>query len=125
MGERAADMLFKVEQLSREEKKWKGTEVINERIYTFESTIPLIQYLRDESMRDRHWKELRIEVKEDFEEKGADFTLERVYALNLLAHQDKIEEIYSNAKSQLKIEKSLDSIENAWERSAATNLEIE
>ena len=68
MGERAADMLFKVEQLSREEKKWKVTEVINERIYTFESTIPLIQYLRDESMRDRHWKELRIEVKEDFEE---------------------------------------------------------
>ena len=125
MQERAADLLFKVEGLTKEEKKWKVTEVLNERIYAFESTVPLIQCLRDESMRDRHWKELRIEVKEDFEEKGADFTLERVYALNLLAHQDKIEEIYSNAKSQLKIEKSLDNIEFAWERSAATNLEIE
>ena len=125
MGERAADMLFKVEQLSREEKKWKVTEVINERIYTFESTIPLIQYLRDESMRDRHWKELRIEVKEDFEEGGPDFTLERVFSLNLLAHQDKIEEINQNAKAQLKIEKSLDTIEHMWERSAQTNLEIE
>ena len=80
------DIMNKVESLSKEEKKWKVSEVIHDRIYTFLSTLPLIMYLREESMRERHWKELRIEVKEDFDENGSDFTLEKVYALNLLAH---------------------------------------
>jgi hypothetical protein len=76
-------------------------------------------------MRDRHWKELRIEVKEDFDEKSPDFNLAKVDSLNLLQHQEKIEEITTHAKQQLKIEKSLDNIEYLWERSPTTNLEIE
>jgi len=50
------------------------------------NTTPLINDLRDESMRDRHWKELRIEVKEDFDEHSVDFTLEKVFQLNLIQH---------------------------------------
>lgn len=76
-------------------------------------------------MRDRHWKELRIEVKEDFDEKSEDFTLEKVFSFNLLQHSDKIEEICSHARQQLKIEKSLDNIKYLWEESPTTNLEIE
>ena len=125
MEERASDILFKVNSLSKEEKKWKVSEVIYDRIYTFLNTLPLITSLRDESMRDRHWKELRIEVKEDFDEKSEDFTLEKVFSLNLLAHQEKIEEICSHARQQLKIEKSLDQISYMWEESQSTNLEIE
>lgn len=76
-------------------------------------------------MRDRHWKELRIEVKEDFDENSMEFNLEKVFSLNLLQHQEKIEEICSHARQQLKIEKSLDNIEEMWERSAQTNLDID
>ena len=76
-------------------------------------------------MRDRHWKELRIEVKEDFDENSPDFTLEKVFSLNLLQHQEKIGEITGHATQQLKIEKSLDKIEDMWERSPQTNLEID
>jgi dynein heavy chain len=36
------------------------------------------------SIRDRHWKELRMEVKEDFDEQSEDFTLEKLMSLNLL-----------------------------------------
>ena len=111
MEEVASEILFKVESLSKEEKKWKVYEVINERIYTFMNTLPLITSLRDESMRDRHWKELRIEVKEDFDENSPEFTMEKVFYLNLLQHQDKIADICGNAVRQLKIEKSLDNIE--------------
>jgi len=35
-------------------------------------------------MRERHWKELRFEVKDDFDEAGDDFTLEKALSLNLL-----------------------------------------
>ena len=125
MEDTSSEILFKVNQLTKDEKKLKVTEVINDRITTFMNTIPLISALRDESMRDRHWKELRVEVKEDFEEDSPDFTLEKVFALNLLAHQEKIEEICSHARQQLKIEKSLDNIEFMWERSPQTNLDIE
>ena len=98
---------------------------MNERIYTFLNTIPLLGWLSDESMRDRHWKELQLEIKEEFNWHDDDFNLGKVANLNLLQHQDKIEEITSHAKAQLKIEKSLDNIENLWEHSPSTNLEIE
>jgi len=124
MEDTANDIIFKVNQLSKDEKKWKVTEVIHERIYTFLQTIPLIASLRDKSMRDRHWKELRVEVKEDFDENSAEFTLDKVFSLNLLQHQEKIEEICSHAAQQLKIEESLDKIEYTWEQSPDTNLDI-
>ena len=84
MEEEAGEIQLKVDGLSKEEKKWKVYEVFNDRLYTFMNTTPLIMQLRDESMRDRHWKELRIEVKEDFDENSPDFTLEKVFSLNLL-----------------------------------------
>jgi hypothetical protein len=37
-------------------------------------------------MRDRHWKELRIEVKEDFDENDPSFTLEKCFDLQLINH---------------------------------------
>lgn len=89
------------------------------------NTTPLINDLRDESMRDRHWKELRIEVKEDFDEHSVDFTLEKVFQLNLIQHSDKISDLTSNAKKQLKIEKGLKEIKRMWESDPATDLEIE
>ena len=125
MEETANGILDKVDQLNKEERKWKVSESIHERIYTFLSTLPYILQLSDESMRDRHWKELRIEVKEDFEENSPEFTLEKIYSLNLLSHEDKINDLCSNARAQLKIEKSLDKIEDMWERSPQTNLEID
>jgi len=66
--------------------------------------MPLILDLRDEAMRERHWKELRFEVKEDFDETSDEFTLEKVRNLNLLSHQDKIAEMADNARKELKIE---------------------
>ncbi len=98
MEDTANDIMLKLDALPKEVQKWKVTEVQHERIYNFISTIPLIQSLRDESMRPRHWKELRIEVKEDFDEDGPDFTLEKVFSFNLLQHSDKIEEICSHAR---------------------------
>ena len=55
-------------------------------------------------MRERHWKELRFEVKDDFDETSEEFTLEKVFSLNLLNHQEKIYELTDNSRKQLKIE---------------------
>lgn len=55
-------------------------------------------------MRERHWKELRFEVKDDFDETSEEFNLEKLFTLNLLMHQEKINEMCDNAGKQLKIE---------------------
>ena len=117
MDNTSQEIQFKLKELTKEEKKWNVTEVLTDRIYNFLNTLPLITWLREESMRPRHWKELRIEVKEDFDENSQDFNLEKVDSLNLLQHQEKIEEITTHARQQLKIEKSLNNIEYLWTES--------
>jgi dynein heavy chain, axonemal len=87
--------------------------------------MPLILELRDDAMRERHWKELRFEVKDDFDEQSEDFTLEKVFCLNLLMHQEKINEMADNAKKQLKIETALEKIRFSWEEDIITDLVIE
>lgn len=125
MDEEISDILLKVESLPNDVKKWKSTEVLTERLSEFLKTLPCIIALSHESMRDRHWKELRIEVKEDFDENSAEFNLDKVFALNLLQHEEKIIEITGHAVAQLRIEKSLDGIEEMWTNDIKTNLEID
>ena len=125
MDERAGEIFEKVQSLEKEERKWKVTEFILEKIRVFRDTLPLITDLRDESMRERHWKELRIEVKEDFDENDASFTLEKCFDLQLINHIEKISDLTMNAKKQLKIEKSLQDIKRMWEEDKATELEMD
>lgn len=86
--------------------------------------MPLIIDLRDEAMRDRHWKELRFEVKEDFDELAEDFTLEKVFDYNLPSHAEKISELADNARKELKIEVQLEDIKNTWTNDPTTDLDI-
>lgn len=86
--------------------------------------MPLIMDLRDEAMRDRHWKELRFEVKEDFDESAEDFTLEKVFELGLNNQAEKIAELADNARKQLKIEIMLKDIKRIWEDDPITDLDV-
>jgi dynein heavy chain len=116
---------MKLQKLEKDERKWKVTEFINDKIRVFRDTVPLITDLRDESMRERHWKELRIEVKEDFDETDASFTLEKCFDPQLINHIEKISDLTMNAKKQLKIEKALKEIKRMWEDDKATELEMD
>lgn len=93
-------------------------------IEVFRNAIPLITDLRDESMRERHWKELRFEVKEDFDENAEDFTLEKIFEIGLNNHGEKISELADNARKQLKIELQLKEIKRIWEDDPITDMDI-
>ena len=86
--------------------------------------MPLIMDLRDEAMRERHWKELRFEVKEDFDENAEDFSLEKVFELGLNNHAEKVSELADNARKELKIEVQLKEIKRMWEDDPTTDLDI-
>ena len=76
-------------------------------------------------MRERHWKDIRFEVKADFDETADDFNLEKLFSLDLLQHSDKIYELVDNAKKQLTIEENLNRIEKMWTEDKKSNLDIE
>ena len=99
-------------------------ESLKNTIENFRAAMPLIIDLRDEAMRDRHWKELRFEVKEDFDELAEDFTLEKVFDYNLPSHAEKISELADNARKELKIEVQLEDIKNTWTNDPTTDLDI-
>jgi dynein heavy chain len=76
-------------------------------------------------MRERHWKELRFEVKADFDETADDFNLDKLFTLGLMSHQEKIYELVVNAKKQLRIETDLFKIEDMWENNPKSHMDVE
>jgi dynein heavy chain len=89
----------------KEVKEWGVFTHFKNSIDKFRQLIELMgETLLLPAIRDRHWKELRIEVKEDFDEQSEDFTLEKILTLNLLNHINMISELGDNAGKQLKIE---------------------
>lgn len=80
----ASDFLEKIRGLDKDVKNWGVFDVLKNRIELLRNLTPLINALKSEAMRDRHWKELRFEVRKDFDEKSDDFTLEKIFTLDLM-----------------------------------------
>jgi len=129
MEDVAVDFQEKYRNFDRDVREWGVYNFLKTDIDKFRATMPLITDLRDNAMRERHWKELRYEVsraaQDDFDETSDEFTLDKVFSLNLLNHQEKIFEMADNARKQLKIEVALKEIRYTWEEGAKSNLDIE
>lgn len=114
-----------LKDLPKDVKEWQIYEQMASEIQKFIDMCPLIEALQHEAMRPRHWKEIRLEVKDDFDEASDEFNLDRIYTLNLLQFQDKIWELTDNAKKQLQIEKGLVLIEHMWTKDPKSSLRVE
>jgi dynein heavy chain len=125
MEDVAVDYQEKYRKFDKDVKEWGVFAHLKTEVDKFRQTMPLILDLRDDAMRERHWKELRFEVKEDFDENSDEFSLEKVFSLNLLNHQEMIMEMADNARKQLKIEVALEDIRFTWEESKKSELDIE
>jgi len=113
-----------LKKLKSKENPWPIYDVVMKTINEFIGTMNLIPDLRDESMRDRHWNLLRLEVKEEFSEKSDDFNLEEIFKLNFLEFEDIIADLASDAKKQMKVEKDLQEITRVWEEDPISDLYI-
>ena len=70
---------------------------LNKRIEDFQIVLPLLQELAKPSVMVRHWDELRVLVKNDFDQESADFTLEFIISLKLENVADEVLEITDGA----------------------------
>ncbi|CDS38073.1 dynein heavy chain [Echinococcus multilocularis] len=88
------------------------------RLYTdlrnFQDSLLLIVYLKDEALRDRHWKQLMEKTGISFDIDPLTFTLEGVFAMELHHYSEVIAVIVANAQRELIIEQSLEEIKRIW-----------
>jgi dynein heavy chain len=124
MDDRAVEFQEKIKTFDKEVRQWGVYEYLKNKIDQFRTAMPLIADLRDEAMRERHWKELKFEVKEEFDENSIEFSLEKIFELGLNNHGEKVSELADNARKELKIEIQLEEIRRMWEDDPMTDLDI-
>ena len=93
---------------------WKVLDDLKNRVEGIKKLMPLIMDLRNEAMRDRHWKQLMEEVGKTFNPYAETFTLEVVLDLGLEHHQETISTMSTAAGKELAIEEALVKIEALW-----------
>ncbi|XP_053327864.1 dynein axonemal heavy chain 10 [Spea bombifrons] len=81
----------------------------------FKDSIPLILDLKNEALRDRHWKELMTKTGRSFDMNPDTFTLENMFAMELHKYADVISDIVGSAAKELSIEKGVKEIVDTWE----------
>ncbi|TPX37396.1 hypothetical protein SeMB42_g06902, partial [Synchytrium endobioticum] len=88
--------------------------VVAGQIMAFKDSVPLLQDLKSEALRERHWRKLMEVTGHPFDMAADTFTLEKLFAMNLADHTAEIGEIVSGATKELSIENGIKEIENIW-----------
>jgi dynein heavy chain len=104
----------RLKKLPPELKQLPPYNAVAEKIVTFKDSIPLFADLKNEALRDRHWKTLMQITGKTFDMSPDTFTLEKLFAMNLFEHSEKIQEIVGGAAKELSIELALKEIEGTW-----------
>jgi len=83
----------------------------------FGASLPLISKLKNEAMKERHWKKLMELTGVQFSMNPKTFTLQGIFEMNLSRFEDTIDDIVTEATNELKIERDIDAISRKWRSS--------
>ncbi|XP_076006843.1 dynein axonemal heavy chain 10 [Genypterus blacodes] len=84
------------------------------RMKEFKESLPLLLDLKNEALRERHWKELMERTGTSFEMNPTTFTLENMFAMELHKYGNVIGDIVTSAVKELSIEKGVKEIVDTW-----------
>ncbi|KAK6624941.1 hypothetical protein RUM44_011805 [Polyplax serrata] len=87
---------------------------VEQKMKEFKNTIPLMVELKNEALRERHWKQLMEKTGQTFDMSPDRFTLENMFAMEIHKYTDIVEEIISAAVRELSIEKGVKEIQETW-----------
>ncbi|KAL9644994.1 hypothetical protein ABK040_004487 [Willaertia magna] len=111
----------KINGMGREVKDTGVFNNLKDQLGLFLRVLPLIQDLKNEAMRTRHWDDLREIIKQSFDETGKEFNLHKIFQLRLENYFEDINNISHKASQELEIEKEIGKISEIWSN---TNLNI-
>jgi len=109
---RLREVVRKLDKKTREWGVYKGVDtLVNDMLLS----LPLIQMLKSQSMRERHWDELK-EVTDSSFTLDSNFCLADLIELNLHKCVEDVENVVIKSQKELNIEKNLTKIADAWEK---------
>merc|ERR1711871_1217937 len=97
MEEGAQKFQKRLMKLGKELRTWKLFGAMKEKVEQFKKALPLIQDLRNDALRDRHWQQLMDIVGQPFDPHADSFTLEKIFNLGLQNFEEDIGSISTAA----------------------------
>ena len=97
---------------------------LDESIEDFQASIPLIQDLKSDALRERHWKKLMEVTGKEFDMNPKTFTLENLFAMNLAEFTVEIGDLVGGASKELAIEAGVSQIASNWRGSKAQSFDL-
>ncbi|KAG5280454.1 hypothetical protein AALO_G00060150 [Alosa alosa] len=85
------------------------------RMKEFKESLPLLLDLKNDALRERHWKALMDRTGTTFEMNPDTFTLENMFAMELHKYGSVIGDIVTSAVKELSIEKGVKEVVDTWE----------
>lgn len=89
-------------------------KILDTKMKQFKNTIPLMVNLKNEALRERHWKMLMEKTGQYFDMAPDVFTLENMFAMELHRFSDITDEIINNAVKEQLLEKGVKEIVAGW-----------
>nr|XP_039267660.1 dynein heavy chain 10, axonemal-like [Styela clava] len=105
----------KLRKMPKQVKLLPPAQYLDAKMKEFKDSIPLFLDLKNEALRERHWKELMTKTGKDFDMNPDTFTLENLFTMQLHNFADTINEIVTSAAKELSIEKGLKEVVDTWE----------
>ena len=104
----------KVRQFPKEIKQLGLCRTLEAKIKEFKDSIPLFQDLKNDALRDRHWKQLMQVTGKTFDMNPQTFTLANIFEMELHKFAEKIADITTCASKELSIERGLSEVRDIW-----------
>ena len=89
-------------------------KVVEQNILSFQSSLPLIQNLKNDALRKRHWEQLMQVTGKQFDMDPKTFTLQNLFAMELHNVASVITDITNAATKELTIESELKKLGEVW-----------
>ena len=89
-------------------------DCVQKEINVWKKLVPLITYLKNDYMKDRHWDDVRKELNAPDLVIGEELKLNKFYEMNIQEKAEQIQEITDKASSEDKMGKKLDEIDKNW-----------
>ncbi|XP_030593055.1 dynein heavy chain 10, axonemal isoform X2 [Archocentrus centrarchus] len=109
------DFIKRLRQLPKDVRAMPMAFFLDGHMKEFKEALPLLLDLKNEALRDRHWKELMERTGTRFEINPESFTLENMFAMELHKYADVIGGIVTSAVKELSIEKGVKGLIETWE----------
>jgi len=114
MGEKIEAFAGRCKKLPARLREYSAYKTLKTQIEDFQVVLPLLQEFTKESIRDRHWEEVMEITGAQFDFASPEFSLQSLLDIDLVAKKDEVEEVTDGADKQLKIERTLEEIEERW-----------